>query len=237
MTYTIGFYGAGDINAYGNTWLRQFWDRVGVDHRYVQNDVLTAEKDFLAFLDKDGDMIINPEDIVGLTVKVCGYSWGGVSAIGFTQDFSTAPKYIVVGGTPHDPIQYRLNVIIPFDILLTIDPVPLLNPPGTVYSNVDSYVNYYQQRGGYSLFRLVSDPTQGKQIGNSFSALLKGTNVFSQAGQTTQTRVDLGGFGSRVGTPFDIDNPPDFTEYSLADTETNHDGMPWLVADDAAAKF
>lgn len=237
MIYTVGFYGAGDIGADGNSWFRQFWDRVGVSHRYVQNDGRSALHDFLAAIDKNGDMIIDADDIVGLTVKVCGYSWGGISAIGFTQALSNAPTTIVVGGSPQNPIQYRLNVIIPIHVLLTVDPVPILNPPGTVFSNVVSFFNYYQQRGGYSDFRLVSNPATGKIIGNFLSKLLKGTDIYSQAGNTTQTRVDLGGFGTRLGIPFNIYNPPDSAEYSLAGTETNHDGMPWLVADAAASIF
>src|SRR5207248_1810570 len=86
-----------------------------------------------------------------MIVKICGYSWGGVSAIGFTQKIATA-GVIVVGGSPKNPIQYRLEVGIIVAKLAAVDPVAILNQPRTVQTNVESFYNWYQQRGGGSLF-------------------------------------------------------------------------------------
>lgn len=144
----MGFYGAGSLSGYGNLWFQQMAVSAGVDHLYVQNDGNTALWDFFKAIDTSDDHVISATEISGLDLRVCGYSWGGVSAIGFTQKISEAPVTIVVGGSPNNPISYRLEVPIPVTVLLTIDPVPILNPPGTVPSTVQHYINYYQQRGG-----------------------------------------------------------------------------------------
>lgn len=133
-----------------------------------------------------------------------------------------------MGGSPSQPISYRLEAVIRATILLTIDPVEWFNPAGTVPGTVARYLNYYQQRGGYSLFRRVSDGHVVPE-GSSFSALLKGNPIASQAPITTQVRMDTGNWGTTTGSPFNILRPPDPTVYSLNSIETNHDGMPWLV--------
>ncbi len=230
VTYKLGFYGAGSLSGYGNLWFREMALNAGVGHLYEHNVGLTARKEFLEAIDTNGNRVITEAEVSNLTLKVCGYSWGGISAIGFAQEFSSAPKTIVVGGSPHNPIEYRLEVKIPVQILLTIDPVEWLNPAGTVPDTVQSFKNYYQERGGYSLFHRVSDG-QIRQIGNSFSSLLKGDEIVSQAGSTTQIRMDIGNWGTRIGTPFTIETPPDSAQYSLNALETNHDGMPWLVGE------
>lgn len=82
---------------------------IPANRRYAQNDGNTAIWDFLKFLDANNDKIITAAEAGDLIVKVCGYSWGGVSAVGFTQKLSQIGT-IVVAGSPHDPIAYSNEV-------------------------------------------------------------------------------------------------------------------------------
>lgn len=233
LTYKLGFYGAGAINNDGNTWFHQMAFNANISRLYVQNDGNTAMWDFLKALDVNNDYIITSAEVSNLkSLKVCGYSWGGISAIGFTQQIANAGT-IVVGGSPGQPIQYQLQVGISVNNLVTIDPVQILNPPGTVLNNVKAYKNWYQQRGGDAIFRDTPDVLEG----SPFSRLLKGTPVAVQSPLiygSCNTRVDSPNWGSRVGSAFQIITGST-TVYTLSGNESNHDAMPWLVGADATS--
>jgi len=228
IVYKLGFYGAGSTTGFGNLWFKQFANDAGVTKLYVHNDGNNAMWDFLKAIDKNNNKVITQEEVSNLTLKVCGYSWGGISAIGFTQKIAS-PGKIQVGGTPHQPIEYTLEVGISVNVLVTVDPVEWLNPAGTVQNNVKKYQNWYQLKGGYSIFRKTNTT---REIGNSFSDKLKGDAIQVQAPLTfngCNTRVDSPNLRTRTGAAFLIDGDP--TIWSLRGDETNHDGMPWLVGD------
>jgi len=199
------------------------------NRRYVQNAGEDALGDFLQWLDTSGNNVITANETEGVIIKVLGYSWGGVSAIGFTQKLSTTGT-IVIGGSPHGPISYRLDVPIAIEVLFTIDPVRHLNPPGTVPSTVQNFYNYYQRRGGYGIFR-YTDGVMDREVGNAFSALLLGVEVDTAAQSSIQVMVDvIYPSVTRSGEPYAPDNP---IELILRSSEVNHDVMPWYARPDA----
>lgn len=193
-----------------------------------------AVADLLKQLDKNNNRVITQSEIDGLTVKVLGYSWGGISAVAICKRLSQT-GFIRTGGTPKNPIGYDLTVPIPISALVTIDPVQTLNPAGTVPSTVSNFVNYYQMIGGYAIFRNTDSNSIDTNIeappspfGNWFSALLKGSSITSQASNPAiQVRVEMDMTNTSVpGIPF----PGIYGPLYLFGGEVNHDVMPWYAA-------
>ena len=179
---------------------------IPTDRRYVQNAGLDAVHDFLKWLDKNDNHVISESDVEGVTVKVCGYSWGGIAAIGFTQRLSQTGT-IVVGGAGKNPISYRLDVPIAIEMLFTIDPVQILNQPGTVPSTVQNFYNYYQRRGDYAIFRFPDGSIYDDEFGSPFGNLLEGIEVDTAAQSSLQRMVDVIYPATlRTGRPFSPSN-------------------------------
>ena len=206
--YKLGFYGAGSTTDAGNSWFNDIMAESGIptDRRYVQNAGLDAVHDFLKWLDKNDNHVISESDVEGVTVKVCGYSWGGIAAIGFTQRLSQTGT-IVVGGAGKNPISYRLDVPIAIEMLFTIDPVQILNQPGTVPSTVQNFYNYYQRRGDYAIFRFPDGSIYDDEFGSPFGNLLEGIEVDTAAQSSLQRMVDVIYPATlRTGRPFSPSN-------------------------------
>jgi pimeloyl-ACP methyl ester carboxylesterase len=198
---------------------------IPLEHRYPHNSGNQALRDFLQWLDQNDNHIITDKELKNLAVKACGYSWGGVSAIGFTQRLSTAGT-IVVGGSPGNPISYALQAPVSIEALATIDPVAWLNPPGTVPGTVKSFHNWYQMKGGKPTWRLA-DGTVYDDSADWLSGLIKGVYVDSQAQSSFQVRVELlDPIVVRSGKPFNT------LELYLQSNEVNHDVMPWFTRQD-----
>jgi len=250
-TIKIGFYGAGSRLSYGNDWLRALAQDVGgpwlrklahpsyppIGWLYEQGLSDVAIGDLFAQLDKNKDRIITQGDIDGLTVKVLGYSWGGVSAVAFCQKLSQ-PGFKRTGGTDKNPIGYQLEVPIPIDTLVTIDPVTTLNPAGTVPSTVNHFRNYYQTIGGYAILRTSESRADSSNIqlpptpfGNVISAAIKGTNLDSQAADPGQVHVNIkpemrDRWVEALWHWKDSSGNPVSGNLFLCGAEVNHDVMP-----------
>lgn len=196
------------------------------EHRYKHNWGEAALRDFLDWLDTSDNNVISEAEVEGIVVKVCGYSWGAVSAIGFTQKLSQTGT-IVLGGSPGNPISYRLDVTVPIEVVFVIDPVDELNQPGTVPSTVQNFINYYQHRGGGAIFRNPDGTIYTDDYGSTGGKLLWGEEVVSASASSLQRQVEVvyPAF-STTGKPFLPNNP---LELVLRSNEVNHEVMPWLV--------
>jgi hypothetical protein len=239
--YKVGFWGGGVVelpgeNAAGNTWFGEIMDDANVpkSNRYPNGGVTAAMWDLFRFLDVNNDYIITQSEIDGLALTVCGFSWGGPAALLFTQNLSQ-PGTIVVGGSPHNPISYNLQVPVPVKLLLTIDPVPIAEGPlGTIPSTVSAFANRYQQKGGYSIFRdmsgnqFIQNPTfPPGGWGSTLSTLFTGVTIEPIANYPDQVRVDTtASLSVPPGLPFD---PSSIPELQLFYNEVSHGSMPWFV--------
>lgn len=233
-SWLVGFYGAGSTSGFGNSHFEAAAVGKGVNHLYSHNSSISAINDLFTAIDCNNDRQITENEIAGLTVKICGYSWGGVGAIGMSQTLSS-PGPIVVGGSPSHPITWNLHVPIPIKTVFVFDPVPILNPPGQVPDTVENFYNYYQDKGGDSIFRATGNYPD-ELIGSPLSRLLKGTSVSVAPGVTDeQVNVTNDPSISRTGTPFL--GSGNNNQYSLSGPDTNHDGVPWLVTPEFNSKF
>jgi len=104
-------------------------------------------------------------------------------------------------------------------------PVRTFRAGAKVERNGQRFVNYYQQRGGDAIFREV----RGKRtvpIGNWLSRALTGGPITSQAGSSSQIRVDTAWARETVPGPFFMELPNNV----LYGKDVNHDVMPWFTA-------
>lgn len=230
----LGFYGAGATTDAGNSWFNSIMASAGIPlgWRFVHNDGQNALHKLLKEIDKNGNRTITSVEATAVTIKVCGYSWGGISAVGLAQKLSQAGQ-IDVGGSPGQPITYTLQVPIRLQVLLTIDPVSILNPPGNVPSTVDNFSNFYQRRGGDAIFRKPDGTIAIDDFGSVLSRTLKGVSITSQATSTTQTEVNqISPPTIRKGIPFSTGAWAGI-ELWLHSNEVNHDVMPWFTTTEA----
>jgi RHS repeat-associated protein len=215
-TIRVGFYGAGPRNLFGNQVVSRIGAAVGAD-MYEQNDSTAAVAKVLREISRSG----TDQD----RVRVFGYSWGGIAAIGFAQQLSEA-GFIRTGGSPKWPVGINLCASVKIDLVLTIDPVQWLDPAGGVPKNVKSFVNYYQMRGGYAVIRNPNGSVLDDHFGTWFSALLKGSQIQDvYAESSDQYQVDTGSAGSSVSGFLPGSDVP----FLLNATEVNHDVMPLFV--------
>jgi len=172
--YLFAFYGSalgGPVGVgFGNQWLRNLANDAGtatgsqVNILPEETGGPTALADLLKDLDTNHDHIISPKEIRAATVRVLGYSLGGIVATNFTRSLDAAGQR--VDG-------YRLDAAIPVETLVTIDPVnyPITFPPlqhtDGPESNVRNFYNYYEtgKSGGKSTLALYNHAT-GKSEGS-----------------------------------------------------------------------
>src|SRR5438067_2350699 len=82
--FVIGFYGLGG-QGWDNSWLATTADTAGKNTgstvlKYQEDDGTSAESDFFASVDQNGDHVLSAAEIDATTVRVVGYSFGGVQA-------------------------------------------------------------------------------------------------------------------------------------------------------------
>lgn len=219
IDFKVGFFGTGSRRGYGNIDFARLSDWAGIPscNRYNQNAGLRALTDFFKAIDRNRNRRVGADEANSIIVEVYGYSWGAIAAIGFCQKLSRIGN-VVVGGSPRNPIQFQLDAPIRVRKLLTIDPVPLLNPPGTVPSSVDLFTTYYQTNGGDGVLRNARDHSLIlNKLGSKLSRLLKGTKVHSQAQQTTSYNIGKDDMSA---------SDQSFFAYG---SETNHDTIVWFA--------
>jgi hypothetical protein len=260
LTDLVAFYGAGSTTAFGNTKFAYIVRRLGgtqrpdaLPYRDFQDE--QALKDTLALLDANGDHIVTQAEIDVVNVEVLGYSWGALAAANLTRDLSHANPHAggLLEGNGNFNITYiggwDLQAPVPIKILVTIDPVlhafaglsGLIRSTQGPESNVLTFKNYYQQRGGGTSFDYYSQPPffiyQGTEpIPFGFSAFIGGDALNSQASHTDQIRVDTFWANNQRYNLYKA-GPDEEPLYALMKgSQVQHDTMPlyllWQVIDD-----
>jgi len=181
-------------------------------------------KKILEEVDRNGDHHITQEEIDSVTIVLAGYSWGGTTLVNVVQKLNqVGSHYFGVKLHPSDP-QIRYKVYAPIEVkrLVLVDPVRFARPdPGTVPSNVEKFINWYQTKGGNAIF---VDPATGfpDPSGTILSRLLKGFNPSSNA--ATNEIVNVGAdkrWNYKTTTAGD----------RLYGKYVNHDFMPYFCKD------
>ncbi|NNM86872.1 MAG: hypothetical protein HKL96_14100 [Phycisphaerales bacterium] len=227
--YTICFYGLAGHNptrTFGNEWLQTLAVHAQA-HLYRWDQPLEALSDLLTRLDAHANHNITRRELAGVTIRVIGYSWGAITAANFVQMLNRCAYATTSGWKAAEPI--------PVALLITLDPVNFVHTTTGVSANVKTYINYYEDRGGYSHMR-CSWPEVNRTLvlGNNFDALLSGDYLPSKAQGTHEIDVDKKWATRKVYMRF---TPPDFpttphgvnVAVSLAGDQVNHDTLPWFV--------
>ncbi len=191
-----------------------------------------------AAVDRDGNKIVSGAEAGSVTVKILGYSWGAVAALGLAINLNRT-GLIRVGGTPKNPVQYRLWSTIPVDTLVLIDLIAILNwPTSPLPSNVKRFRNYYQTRGKNSMFVDAAPPHNPAGIdqwgynwsdfGYAMSRKWKGAVVPNASG-TDHIQIDVTTYCPKCYTPWH--NPNLGKDTWLFGPEANHTTMTLYVND------
>ena len=244
----IAFYGAGPKGpaAFGNYWFE--WIAREVDRHlwlYNQDDMKKREpkslKRFLDLIDEDGDQVITQAEInQAPTLRIIGYSWGGMAAVALTDLISVPRDHLFSPMINHEPLPgtgYTLEAAIPVRNLVTIDPVPICWST-SVRENVRCFSNYYQRRGGHSWMTVHDDSLPEPHLvgewdmSTPFGRLITGRALSTRI-PAVQERIDrwVGGIFHSVWPPGSREerrNP--FLHGTLGGPQVNHDTAPWLVA-------
>jgi hypothetical protein len=218
-----GYAGGGPAGlGFGNEWLRNLANDAGVaTHSKVEilpeeTGGPTALADLFKALDTNHNKTIQPSEIRAATVRVVGYSLGGIEAANFTRSLDAVGKRVQ---------GYKLDAAIPIETLVTIDPVnypinfdPLKHTDGPA-SNVRNFYNYYESgksngKSTLALFNYASGKSAGSASYNESSfpivGYLHGDSLDSSALATTQIDVNSGTFANTpirhaLGEGSDID--------------------------------
>ncbi len=252
--YLVAFYGldihdpTGPEPTFGNFYLRQIIDDVSQAKGYTKilkshKDILKAKKAFLDAINADpqdrrGRNRISKAEAESVTLRVAGYSLGGVEAINLTRDFANLTR--VIEG-------YRLDVEIPVEKLVTIDPVnnrpeSLTTTSGSVKTNVKAFVNWYQDKGGNSTMRGIDEngnlTSDFDTLGTALSRTIHGSSIESLAPKT-ETRVDtqLGNEKVEKAYFFPKPDPGHWGTARLYGNDVNHDTITWWLYDKAVQEL
>ena len=141
--FLLGFFGAGPHDNFPNIWLEHIFNSAGGNQQYLFDDGKWREaiRALLTELDTNQDRIICDEEIKGHKFRSLGFSWGGPTAIRVTRELNLGDgqeKKMVEG--------FELRTAIPFEKLVTIDPVYSLKLPLEAEANVGFWANYFQRR-------------------------------------------------------------------------------------------
>ncbi len=229
MVYTVCFYGLAGHNptrTFGNEWLQTLAVHAQA-HLYRWDQPIEAMSDLLTRLDAHASHNITRRELAGVTIHVIGYSWGAITAANFAQMLNRCGYATTSGWKAAEPI--------PVALLITLDPVNFVHTTTGVPANVKTYINYYEDRGGYSPMRCCwPEPNRTLVLGNNFDALLSGDYLPSKAQRTDEVDVDRQWATRKVNMRF---TPPEFPTtphgnqmaVSLVGDQVNHDTLPWFV--------
>lgn len=160
------FYGFGPTS-FGDIWVDEIAKTLRVqgmdDVKMGENNEKGMFETLFPKIDVDGNMRISAKEVQAIELRGLGYSLGGLQIINFSRKLAGA------GECYHG---YKLEAAIPFEVLVTIDPVarfPFVKVAnGPVLTNVHKYVNYYQRKRGDSVLHEF-DPVTGTQTGTSWT--------------------------------------------------------------------
>lgn len=190
-TISVAFYGAGGAETGGNPQFWNFCTTNGVSEAcfYTHRGGTEALKDILEAIDGSKNGYVSKEEIASYTLRIFGYSWGAIAAIGLAQKLSRAGE-LHLGMTPKTGPNYYLEAPVSVDLLFTIDPVKILNPPGVVPKNVDLFRNYYQRNAKPGIGLDETAKVAAAAALPNLGQLLNGTKVESKAADTRQVKLD-----------------------------------------------
>ena len=255
------------LSALGNVWFERIIRDAGGSIRnptgpdnqitYDDDDFDGPTRDLLEKIDVDHDKHITAIEAGANKVVIMGYSWGAITAGNLTRKLRKGTVGFGLFGLDD---RYTLDVPINVDKYIAIDPVH--NGParlirflsGPLETNIKSFSNYYQQRGGVADFNIFKAGSSGNganfnindyvrsvgPIGSWFSALIKGTELDAHklpAGVVKQKNIqdETLRFASNVEwqempialTGISLATP--LYDAELAAQVVQHDMMPWYV--------
>jgi len=234
--YIIGFSGLGPDGSkgnFGNAWLAKIVEG-GVVFDYNQVD--DADKWLFGNMDADSNHRISPAEAESADIRVAGFSAGGFAAAGFTRELFKDNERV------HG---YRLDVKIPVQVLVTLDPAGAPNLASHVHSNVQYFYNYYQQRVLPRLFMRLEDGN-GKDLGQwktlEFGTIVQGENLRSHALHDQQVRIEADMAVTTVRHQYDTDAKASETAEQrllgvIQGDKIEHSTVPWYVATLARANL
>ncbi len=226
----IGFRSTGGPKDHGNTWFEQALGILGNNEAiqtpprfYGDNESGDALFDLLSALDPNKDRIVEAADLENLALIVSGYGCGGTTAVNFTRTISEADD-VSVGGNVKGRLDYRLAAPIPVLLLLTYDVDPFREEPGTVQKNVAVLWNFFQTRGGDTVFRPMDAGRSPVTVGTPASRRVRGLRLESQASKVSLQIDSSHLYAEKTGFPFGSN----FAEYQLSSSDCGHDGVAYL---------
>jgi hypothetical protein len=186
----VSFYGLGGAGGFGNDWLDNIANKAGDEtnstvRKYDEDQGGRALKDTLHSIDRNHDKMISSTEAKAATLRVVGYSFGGIQAANFAQYFRKVGRNIK---------GYVLKAAVKIKALVTLDPVQsVLKHTSGVPSNVERFGNYYQQKGGNTKVSLYTDPLNIKVTSISVPdpSNIKGNSLKTSAKTSRQIRVDV----------------------------------------------
>lgn len=157
--YLVSFYGLNGPETDGDRWLTKLIDRLK-QTSYAPDAVFPhkhfewkqALQSFLGAIDADANKRISKAEGESADLRVTGFSLGGTQAVNFTRDLN---KDVWFGGRAARNAGFTLEANVQVHKLVTLDPVevlrigavrllPFKTVTGSVETNVESFVNYYQ---------------------------------------------------------------------------------------------
>ncbi|CAN5473548.1 hypothetical protein BH09PLA1_BH09PLA1_05730 [soil metagenome] len=226
--YIVSFYGLGGGGSFGSDWLDKTVDTAGAEtgavvRKYNEDDGGRALKDFLSSVDRNHNRRIDKSEVATATVRVIGYSLGGVQAVNFARYLlrvgDTIKGFLIGQGTP-------------ITSLVTIDPVnssPLKSTVG-VPDNVYNFSNYYQQKGGDTTIDLYTRTTPSFKVSSQTyedPLDIKGEALATEARGNNQVRIDVGIYQDETVKHKVQDN----LDGKLKGRDTNHGTIPFFAYD------
>jgi hypothetical protein len=230
------FYGAGPTS-FGDVWINEIANTLhdqGMDDvRMGENNEKGMFEELFPKIDVDGNMRISAKEVQAIELRGLGYSLGGLQIINFSRKLAAA------GECYHG---YKLEVAIPFEVLVTIDPVaryPFVKVAnGPVKTNVKEYINYFQRKRGNSVLHKVDPVTEDEigalTIGDFWSRQFMGSTMDSDT-LTTQTRVDTTFANQKI--QHGIESMQDQNIAWLFGNDVNHLTIVWWYYEKVIADF
>jgi hypothetical protein len=191
-----------------------------------------ARDSLLEQIDSNHDKRITQSEVDAVKVDLLAYSWGCITAVNVARQL-TADR---IG-------KYRLDVDVPIHSLIVIDPIhhgipaALRHVHGPVLSNVTTFRNYHQTRGGYGTIKYYLKNSGGiyvgeETFGTGFSAGLKGDELKkSQAQSSVQIDLTTDPLFKNLEAVRDYQPRNSFEIYDgkMTGKDVQHDTIPWYV--------
>lgn len=225
--YIVSFYGLGGGGSFGSDWMDKAVDTAAAEtgstvRRYNEDQGGAALKDFFRAVDRNHNKRIDKREVASVSLRVIGYSLGGVSAANFARYLlklgQTIKGYLINAGTP-------VRALVALD---PVNDVPGKQTEG-VPNNVQYFTNYYQQKGGDTTIDLYTRPLGIKvdSITVEDPLNIKGDTLNTNARRSSQVRVDVGDLADETVKHKVRDN----LDGKLKGRNVNHGTLPFFAYD------